>query len=108
MSGGNKGLPAFNGENELDDYLCIGVRHCAPSFRVFPAKTYCSSGTTGTSDGPFYKHTAPLGQGDRDLGFLQTYCPLGQPDRKPRPSTYCPIGAATSSRELVMSLTLET
>ena len=38
--------------------------HWARSFRVFPTKTYCSSGARGTSDGPFYKHTAPLGQPD--------------------------------------------
>src|SRR6516162_5764451 len=62
ISSGNEGLPAFNGENELDDYLCIGVRHWARSFRVFPTKTYCSSGASRTSDGPFYKHAAPLGQ----------------------------------------------
>src|SRR5262245_36842142 len=76
MSRGNKGLPAFNGENELDDYLCIGVRHWAPSPRSISTKTYCSSGERGTS--PFYKHTAPLGQGDRASGFYKHTAPLGQ------------------------------
>src|SRR5215471_6025355 len=44
MSRGNEGLPAFNGENELDDYLCIRVRHWACSLRFISTKTYCSPG----------------------------------------------------------------
>jgi len=30
----------------------------------------------------FYKHTAPLGQGDRGLGFYKHTAPLGQGDRE--------------------------
>src|SRR5215813_13683201 len=75
MSRGNEGLPAFNGENELDDYLCIRVRHWARSLRSISTKTYCSSGARETSKAGstnilprwgsgievsgFYKHTAP-------------------------------------------------
>src|SRR5215469_9417527 len=77
MSWGNEGLFGFNGENELDHDLCIGVRHWARSLRSISTKTYCSSGARETSDGPFYKHTAPLGQADQDHGLLQTFCPAG-------------------------------
>ena len=36
-----------------------------------------SSVTGGSGPRAFYKHTAPLGQEDRGLGPLQTYCPAG-------------------------------
>src|SRR5215469_8790091 len=70
MSRGDEGLPAFHGENELDDYLCIGVRHWAPPFCVFRPK-----------------HIAPLEEGEQATALLQTYCPAGAGGSGTRAST---------------------
>jgi hypothetical protein len=35
----------------------------------------------------FYKHTAPLGQWNRQLAVLQTYCPAGAGEPTARDST---------------------
>src|SRR5215469_15985084 len=70
MSRGDEGLPAFHGENELDDYLCIGVRHWAPPFCVFRPN-----------------HLAPLEEGEQATALSQTYCPAGAGGSGSRAST---------------------
>src|SRR5215510_8646861 len=69
MSRGNEGLPAFNGENELDDYLCIRVRHWAGAL----PSVYFDQNTF-----------APLEQGRQARPVLQTYCPAGAAASKSR------------------------
>ena len=93
MSRGNEGLPAFNSEDELDYLSGVWVSGIGrPAFGLFGSKhiapleqgeaTVLSTNILprwgrGIGVSGFYINTAPLGQADRDLWPLQTYCPAG-------------------------------
>src|SRR5215471_782063 len=65
MTWDNERLPAFNGEDKLNDYLVEGVRHLVALLQVIIGTADILQPEEQEAQGSFCKHTAPLGQDGR-------------------------------------------